>query len=337
VSILKDIQIELHLTCVLWPEFIHLQINNNNESHLDFYLSSVGYALTGDSTKEQNFWYFRGQTAENGKSLIFEVLEKLMPNLVMKANKDFMDKGADLRKEVNTWRGIYLLWCNEVSTKPKDEDLMKAIGDGTGFKYNPLYNVNAVTMPISFKLFAVSQNSLTIKCDAGVIRRFLLGQFNSQFRIETTEDDIANLQFVRDKDLSSKLQEKYKHALLHLIFTYSNHYWNEKKLRPYPEEWKREKQENVQDNNKFEAWFNETFEIGSTFSISKKDYEQLLSLSTLKDIRLKDELVRMKIWFEYKSQERRDGAKGWYYGFKECPTPPRLTEEELNEVWEEEL
>jgi hypothetical protein len=54
----------------------------------------------------------------------------------MKANSDILDKGADLRKEIATWLGLKILWLNEVSTKVKDEDLVKAICDGTSYKYN---------------------------------------------------------------------------------------------------------------------------------------------------------------------------------------------------------
>jgi phage/plasmid-associated DNA primase len=51
------------------------KITNWNDTHLDYYLSILGYAMTGDSGREQHFWYFRGETAENGKSIIFEILE----------------------------------------------------------------------------------------------------------------------------------------------------------------------------------------------------------------------------------------------------------------------
>ena len=135
------------------------QICNWNDKHLDYYLSILGYAFTGDSSKEQNFYYHRGQTADNGKSVIFEVLELLMPNYVMKGNSDVLDKGADLRKEVATWGGLKILWLNEVSIKQKDEDLVKAICDGTSYKYNRLYATEAVVMAIQFKLFGVSNHT----------------------------------------------------------------------------------------------------------------------------------------------------------------------------------
>jgi hypothetical protein len=295
------------------------QICNWNDKHLEYYLSGLGYALTGDSKKEQLFWYFRGQMADNGKSFIFESLEVIMPNYIIKANSDFMDKGSDLRKEVDTWRGKKILWINEVSTKQKDEDLVKALCDGTSYKYNKLYSKEAICMPINFKLFAVSNNTLTIKGDAGVKRRFKLCQFNSHFK-EHYECDYANLQFKKDKTLGDKICGDYKHALIYLIATYSKMYWEEKSLKEYPKEWSDDADEVMNDNNQFSEWFEETFEVGSDYMIHKAHFNDIFDNSPHKNLKIKDELTRLKIPFKYDSQkqEYENGTrhKGWWVGFK---------------------
>lgn len=301
------------------------KICNYDDKHLDYYLSTLGYAFTGDSSKEQMFWYLRGQTAENGKSIVFEVLEKLMPNYVIKANSDILDKGADMRKEVSTWRGIKLLWLNEVSVKPKDEDLVKALCDGTGYKYNRLYSTDAIVMPITFKLFAVSNNTLTIKGDAGVKRRFKLEQFNSQFK-DDFDCDYEKLQFKKDKMFSEKLCGQYKNALIYLILTYSSQYYNEQKLKDYPTEWNDEANEVINDNNKFEEWFNEMFEVKQDGVIHKKLFESILNNSPYKNIKIKDELKRMKIYHKYDSQKQEyvegNRLKGFWIGFQEAKNEP---------------
>lgn len=296
------------------------KICNYDDTHLDYYLSSLGYAFTGDSSREQNFWYLRGQTAENGKSIVFEVLELLMPNYVIKAGSDILDKGADLRKEIATWGGKRLLWLNEVSVKRKDEDLVKALCDGSGYKYNKLYSIEAIVMPISFKLFAVSNNTLTIKGDAGVKRRFKLEQFNSQFK-DIDEDDYENLKFKRDVDFKAKLLGQYKNALLYLIFTYSNKYFIEKKLKKYPREWEEDADEVMEDNNEFEEWFKDTFEIGVGYFVHKEAFEFILNNSKFKGLKMKDELARMGLSCKYESQrwEAINGVrkKGFWVGFRE--------------------
>lgn len=238
------------------------KICNYNESHLEYYLSSLGYAFTGDSQREQIFNYFVGQTASNGKSMPFETLEFLMPNYVKKGTPDILDKGADVRKEIATWRGILLLWINELSTKKKDEDFIKALADGTNHKYNRLYSTESIMMKIGFKIFCVSNNSLNIKVDPGVTRRFKLAEFVSQFKDEYKQDDFEKLEFKLDKDLSEKLKTTYKHAFLYLIFSYSNQYYIDKCLKPYPIEWDNEAKQTLADNDKFKEWFDDKFYHG---------------------------------------------------------------------------
>jgi len=295
------------------------KICNWNEEHLEYYLSSIGYAFTGDRSKEQNFWYLRGETASNGKSIIFETLEELMPNYVMKANKDFMDKGADVRKEIATWIGLKLLWVNELSTKEKDEDLTKAVADGTSYKYNRLYATEAVTMPITFKLFAVSNNSLTIKGDAGVKRRFRLMQFNSQFQASNKDDDYENRQFIMDNKLPDKLKGKYRDALIYLIMQYANKYYNSG-IAKYPDDWNEDAKEVMEDNNKFEEWFMSNYEMTPDGVTWKRDLETMATHNNFKHIKVKDELKRMKVIFKYESQAqgtgKDKGKKGCFRGFK---------------------
>ena len=215
------------------------------------------------------------------------------------------------------------MWLNEVSTKRKDEDVVKALCDGTGYKYNRLYSTEAVVMLIAFKLFAVSNNTLTIKGDAGVKRRFKLEQFNSQFKDEF-ECDYEKLQFKKDKTFGEKLCGEYKNALLYLLCTYSNHYWLEKKLKDYPVEWKDEADQAMEDNNKFSEWFRENFDIHPDSRIRKDQFESILQCSKYKDTDLKhikDNLTCMKISYTYNSQFEvsidKKRYKGLWTGFKQ--------------------
>jgi len=295
------------------------QICNWKEEHLEYYLSMLGYALTGDSTKEQNFWFLLGQSAENGKSIIFEVLEKIMPNYVRKGVPNILDMKADLKKEIATWRGLKILWLNELSTSAKDQDVVKATCDGTSMSYNRNYATEAEIMPISFKLFAVSNYSINIKGDAGVKRRFKVLEFGSQFKEEFKKDDFEKREFIRDKDLGEKLMTEYKDALLYLLATYSKKYWEEKKLVEYPADWKEEADDQMASNNEFEEWFLERFEFNPDYFIRKGEFDSIINDSKFKGHRIKDELKRMKKWFKYNSQERVQGSgqvRGVWHGFQ---------------------
>ena len=301
------------------------KICNWNEQHLEYYLSMLGYCFTGDCSKEQNFWYLRGQTASNGKSIIFEILEKLMPNYVLKANSDVLDKNADLRKEVATWRGLKILWLNEVSTKAKDAERVKCICDGTGYKYNRLYATEAVVMPITFKLIAVSNNSYEGDGDKGIVRRFKILQHNAQFKETYTKDNYEKLEFICDKGLNVKLTGDLKFALIALISTYSRAYNIDKKLKPYPDDWAKEAKENMADNDKFGEWFGDTFETGVGYTLYKDDFLNMFSSSPVKSLKAKDEVARLSNGCRYESQMKQSitnsvgvsvQKKGFWVGFR---------------------
>ena len=54
-------------------------ICNCNEEHKEYYLSVLGYALTGDAEREKALWYLVGQGGNNGKTLIMDALSVIAP------------------------------------------------------------------------------------------------------------------------------------------------------------------------------------------------------------------------------------------------------------------
>lgn len=299
-----------------------LKICNNNASHLEYYLSLIGYSLTADSDKEQIFGYFRGQSASNGKSVIFEVLEDIMPNYIKKADNKIFDVNFDMKKELPSFYGKRLIWVNELSELKKDSDRLKALSDGTTYSFGRNYAVESEILNVLFKIIIVSNYSLNIKADNGVVRRFKLCQFNSKFDDEYTEDNYEKLQFKKDNNFATKLRTELKMALIELVAQYGNHYWNDKKLRPYPEDWNEEKQENMNNNNKFNTWFNENFTSNENdllegekgLFVGKQFMTEMLP-SGLQNVNISDELKRMRINFTYDKARRYKTQRGIYVGF----------------------
>ena len=139
---------------------------------------------------------------------------------------------------------------------------------------------------------------------------------------EKQPEDSIKLQFKKDNNFGTKLRTDLKMALIELVAQYGNHYWNEKKLRPYPEDWNEEAQENMDDNNKFDGWFNENFttdlseikEGENGLFVGKQFMTEMLP-SNLQNVKIKDELKRMRINFTYEKQKRYRGKQGSYVGF----------------------
>jgi len=300
-----------------------LKICNNNQNHLKYYLSSIGYSLTADSDKEQIFNYFRGQSASNGKSVILEALEDIMPNYVRKAENKLFDINFDTKKELPNFYGKRIIWVNELSKMKKDADRMKSFADGTTYSFGRNYATESEKLNVIFKLFIVSNYSLNIDADNGVIRRFKLCQFNSKFDDCYEEDNYERLEFKKDKNFGFNLRNKWKLPLIQLLAEYANKYWKEKKLNEYyPNEWKEEANENMEDNNKFDGWFNDNFTIDENklkegepgLYIGKQAMTDMLT-NNLKNIKISDELKRMRINFTYDRNKRYNGDKGIYIGF----------------------
>ena len=298
------------------------KICNNNDDHLDYYLSVFGYAITGDSSKLQNFWCLRGQKASNGKSVIFEALTEILPNYVIQMESEMFESNYGTRhKEIASWGGVRILWVNELSKKKQDVEFIKKLSDGTSQPYKVMYGCMAV-MPISFKLFAVTNHTLSIDADNGFNRRLVMEQLDSEFLDGLEEDDEENCRFKKDKSFGEKLQTIYKHALLELIFDYSKIFVDDKfSLKPYPNDWKEETQDTIESNSDFSSWFDDYFIIGAELKTSKRMVDSRLKLYTDSHkgvvIKFKDELKRMRIKFTYDSKNRDIGekTKGIYTGF----------------------
>jgi hypothetical protein len=301
-----------------------LKICNMKQEHLDYYLSYLGYAMTGDSQRLQQFWYMLGQTASNGKSVIFEALMEVIPNYIVKIENTAFEMGNNaIHKEVATWRGARIGWVNELTKKKQDAELFKQIADGTTIKYKVMYG-NSANMNINFKMCVVSQHTISINADKGVARRLKVLQMNSSFMDDYTEDDYVKCRFKKDTNFGFLLQTQYKFALMDIIYSYSKRFYeNDFKMCNYPDEWKQETEESVSTNNEFNDFFYGHFEVDDDAMLSKRVVDEIIS-QYKGTIRLKDELMRMGIHFTYdcKKKAPKERGQGIWTGFKVIENVP---------------
>jgi phage/plasmid-associated DNA primase len=303
-----------------------MKICNNNKEHFDYYFSFLGYSMTGDSEKIQEFYYIRGQKASNGKSMPLEVLTKIMPNYVVKLENNLLESTYGSRhKEISTWKGIRLGWVNELTKKKQDADFIKDLADGTAKRHQVMYGTMD-NMNISLKLCIVSNNTFNTNADKGIARRLRILQFDSEFIDDLKEDNYETHQFIKNSNLAELLKTKYKHAFMDLIFQYSKKCYSNKddliKLCKYPDDWKQQSEDVVEQNNRFKEFFEENIESVKDGEISNKDLKDILSTYREGEINFKDELVKMKIIYKYDSQLKKDGKKGWWIGIRKVKEEP---------------
>ena len=288
-----------------------LKICNNNKTHLEYYLSALGYAMTGDSMKLQEFYYIIGQKASNGKSVIFEALGDIIPCYCKKIESSaFEVKNSQLHKEIARWKCARIGWQNELTTAKQDAELIKQVADGTPITYKVMYGTTDM-MPITFKHFVISNNSPTIDADAGIKRRMKMFQMDSEFIEELEEDDFANCRFIKDNKFADLLRTDYKFALMSLIYSYSKKFIdNDFKMSEYPSDWNEVKQDTVDDNNPFVDFVMEHFEFGSDFEITEYYLKQYLKTNKMDHIKFPDQVKRNR-W-----KLTRDRVKRLWIGFR---------------------
>ena len=297
-----------------WVNFELKKICNFNDSHLAYYKSVLGYALTGDSSKIQEFFYLCGQTASNGKSTILEALQEILPLYVDKAPSNALDENnTKLHKVIGTWKNKRILWTNELSEKKKDPNLIKCIGDGTSLSYEKLYDTNKI-MNILFKLFMVSNFTLDIKMDNGIKRRLRHMQMDSEF-IDTNENNFDKKIFIKDKTFLNKITTQYKHALLHVLFLESKRFFETNTLCDFPIEWKIETENVVNTNDTFKDFWEDHFEVGKDFYCYKDEFKEIIDSYDGK-IKIKDELKRLKIDVVYDKTKMINKQRGFWLGIK---------------------
>ena len=280
-----------------------LKICNNNEIHLNYYLSTLGYSMTGDSSKLQEFYYILGQKASNGKSVIFDALQNIISTYIVKVeNNTFEPRNKDIHKEIASWRGARIAWVNELTKNKQDAELIKEIADGTTRKYKVMYGTST-EMSINFKLFIVSNHSPSIDSDNGIARRMRMFQMDSEFIDGLENDDYEKCLFKKDTNFGDLLKTKYKFALMDLIYSYSKKYVdNDFKLEPYPVEWKEQTTECVSSNNEFKEFFETHFETGDNKSISLFKLNQILK--AYGNVKFNDENKKNKWGFEYERNKK---------------------------------
>jgi hypothetical protein len=168
-------------------------------------------------------------------------------------------------------------------------------------------------MPISFKLFLVSNFEFNINMDEGVKRRFKHEQFNSKFDLEEgEEEDEVKCRFIANPNFGDWLVEN-KHSLLEVIYEYSQQYAMNGKLPTCPPEWEAKKQETIANLNVFEENLRAVCVLGESETGWNDELCEALECAS-KDIGT--ELKKLGLYHKYESQFRKNGRKGLHRGLR---------------------
>jgi len=317
---------------------ILLKICNWKEEHLEYMLSVLGYALLGIPQEQKALWFILGQTANNGKSTVFDTLTQLLPLYVHTLNSKSLEESYDKKhKWIKATQGKRLLWIDELrKNKLQDTSMMKKIGDGMSLDTEILYGTQE-DIAIRYKLFFVSNHSPSFVNDKGMENRMKVVKLQSSFRDDVETDDFERRIFTRDHVLYQKLQRTLKYHFLEVLFEYAHRYITRgHQLPALPVEFQEETEDVLEGNHNFEDWFHDMYEIGRDYEYPKKVFEMDIKYYYEKEngLRLgstngKDALKSFGMYRYSKDEMIRDrntNYKGKLIGF-------RMKEEKRNEMY----
>ena len=209
-----------------WYKMELTKIMNNNATHLEFLLSILGQALTGDSEKYKYFYFCIGQLAGNGKSTIFSTLENIFSCYVKCVESNILETDYSKKHKIMpSFKTNRIVYLDEMKKGKKiDSKYVKLIADGKLYENEVLFGTTN-TFKIQAKAFLLLNHMTDFDAmDLGVYRRYTHLQFDSEFDVlnkyKLKEDNYEKLKFIPDLKFTDRMIEK-KLALTHILLDYA--------------------------------------------------------------------------------------------------------------------
>jgi phage/plasmid-associated DNA primase len=265
------------------------KIMNNNDEHLEYFLSLLGYSFTAEASIEKDIYFMIDKTdggrGDNGKTFFFNILNTVLPNYVYRSNATLLSsKNTKVHKQITSIKGKRLVYLEEL---PKEDDLncklIKELADGTFYENEIMFGTTE-TIKITSKFFALSNHIPKIDPDEqAVYNRYKQVSFNSHFDRTGTRkvEDPEKLLFIADKDLTQKIVDTKRDEVVSIIIEYANKFYL-RKLPKIPDQFIADTEETKNTNDEFGIWAKKFLKFSTTGKIGKLIMMEKSSLS-LKD------------------------------------------------------
>ena len=286
------------------------KICNANHSHLEYYLRVLGQSITGDAEMEKALYFMVGIGGNNGKTLILEALQDIMPNYVAEIDRKTFEKGyTKAHKHLKNLVGKRIAYVEEMSNNEQDINMLKQLGDGKKIKNEIMYGTDE-TINVLCKMFFLSNCQANLKVDGGIGNRYRQICHKSSFQPQYKEDNIEKLQFKQNRELAGLLKDKYKHALIQLLMDYAYEYTIDNVIN-IPEEFEEAIKNTLDMNDEVKCWFDDNCEYGDDFKCMKQELEGHLN-KPFRDIQTEiQRITNIKYERFLRNKDKRGGFKGF--------------------------
>jgi phage/plasmid-associated DNA primase len=295
------------------------QITNNSDTHLDYYLSVLGHAMTGDASLEKALYYiidgteFKG--GNNGKTFVFSLLMDIFPEFVKQTDiKAFEDGYAKAHKHLAMLKNARIAFVDEGTKKTVDASLIKKIGDGMVIE-NEIMHGTTEKIDVMFKFFCCSNHKFKVgKGEEAVFNRYKELNFASHFDLsgDRREEDPDNLLFIGDKNLTQTLLRDCRDEIISLIIDYAKRYY-QKGIPDVPAEYLKATMETKLLNNPFAVWWNKTYSVKEENKLFIDDIVTLKGNMTREEVisNLKNIGLKYDKDLSCGSRGKKGGILGW--------------------------
>ena len=272
------------------------KILNNNEEHLEYYLSLIGYSFIGSPHLEKSIYFMIDKTdngkGDNGKTFWFDILTCLFPNYVYRTKSSLVEKNnSKIHKQIAMMKGKRLVWLEELpKEKETNAEIMKEIGDGNHLENEVMFGTSE-KINILFKMFVLSNHIPNIDPNENAVyNRYKQISFNSHFDRTGTrrEENYDKLLFIADTTLGDKIKNDYCNEVFDLIIEYANKYY-QNKIPKIPSQFINDTKETQYKNDTFASWFDDNCVLCEN---SRVPLKKLTLISGLSEKLVKEGMLR---------------------------------------------
>ena len=294
------------------------KIMNNNEEHMEYLLSLIGYSFVGVPHLEKSLYFCVDRTfksaGDNGKTLLFDILSTIFPNYVLMTNKTFLENdNKKIHKQLATVKGKRLVWLDEFNEKQVNAELMKVVADGHAIENEVMYGT-CESIPIHFKLWTLTNHMPNINAkDTAVYNRYKQLSFGSHFDRsgDRKEENPEALEFIADKTLGDTIKQHYVADMIDLVMEYAHKYIAHG-LPSIPDQFKRDTKATQNANDEFKCWFEENkLPDGAGLRVAEKE---LIDRSGLHPKKVREGMTRLG--FKYNKDLSKMGKDKYSKSYK---------------------
>jgi phage/plasmid-associated DNA primase len=293
----------------VWRQF--KKVLNNNDTHLDYFMSLVGHSFTGESSLVKAMYFMidgsGDSKGDNGKSFLFSIFKNIMGDYVGKPTSSLLEKNnSKVHKQITGLKGKRFIYMEEFPQKAINCDLMKELGDGGEMNnevmFGTMEKINIIGM-----FFALSNHTPKLDADESAgYNRYKEVSFKSHFdrtgdREEENEDE---LEYIADTGIGAKIVNEYRDEVIGLILKYAMRFYKSG-IPPTPIEFLKAEQQTKASNDEFLDWFQDYIEGCEDDRVAEKRLS-VLSTFDVKKVRK----GMMRLGYKYDRNLRGLGTDG---------------------------